>query len=150
MKKKILAVFYSVCLLLSLFAERVIRSRKQISDRTNDKIIRTLREAQSCIYDYNDDGLINCIDYACLFKLTWDKKFPAEKSRCSLIRNLQHGKMNHLFAQVQDENSCWIEIEPWTYNLSQYLMTEIWTGNQYNPKFNHYGETEYWISQGHL
>ncbi|WP_296333310.1 hypothetical protein [uncultured Treponema sp.] len=87
MKKKILAVFYSVCLLLSLFAERVIRSRKQISDRTNDKIIRTLREAQSCIYDYNDDGLINCIDYACLFKLTWDKKFPAEKSRCSLIRN---------------------------------------------------------------
>ena len=148
--KKIISVLCSFLLAFCAFGVENINSRSRISWSMNKKIVRTLRESQKNVYDYNGDGLVNCIDYSCLFKLTWDKNFPNEKNRCSLIRNFNGKVMNHLFAQVFDENGNVIEVEPWAYNPNEYLMIENWAKQSYNRKFNHYGETERWLSQGKL
>ena len=152
--KKLIAVFFALAFLTAATFAQTAKSK--ISPRTNthsntrinEMIIATIIEAQENVYDYDGDGQINCLDYSCVFKLTWDKNFPGEKYRCSLVRNYQPDVMNHLFAQVQDENFRNIEIETWTDNPYHYLLTEIWPSDRYNPAFNRYGETERWLSEG--
>lgn len=148
MKKKNLFAIRLVCLLFPLVVANAQVSRSQISARMDGMIFRTIEKAQKNIYDYNGDGKINCIDYSCVFKLTWDADFPTEKYRCTLVRNLQGDVMNHLFVQIQDENSRKIDVEPWASNPKTYLMSENWTSDKYNPYFNYYGETERWLSEG--
>lgn len=145
---KNLAVFL-FCLAFAssgLFAESV--SRKDISVRMNEKIVSTLRESQENVYDYNGDGLVNCLDYSCIFKLTWDENYPSEKYSCSLIHNVNDDVMNHLFAQIRDEYYNIIEVETWAQNPNRYLMSENWPVTRYNPRCNRYGETEVWLSKG--
>ena len=152
--KKLIAGFFALAFLTSTIFAQTAKSK--ISPRTNtttntrinEMIIATIIEAQENVYDYDGDGQINCLDYSCVFKLTWDKNFPREKYRCSLVRNYQPDVMNHLFAQVQDEKFRNIEIETWTDNPYHYLLTEIWPSDRYNPAFNRYGETERWLSEG--
>ncbi|MBB5225422.1 hypothetical protein DYE50_03820 [Treponema ruminis] len=148
MKKKNLVVLCFVCLISKLFAGNLITSRRQISPRMNEKILSTLQESQLNVYDYNGDGKINCIDYSCIFKLTWDYNFPEEAYRCELIRNHNGDVMNHLFAGIRDENYNIIEVETWAPNPNQYLMCEVWPEGRYNRDFNYYGETERWLSEG--
>ena len=114
----------------------------------NRRIISTIQEAQAGIYDYNNDGKINCIDYSCLFKVTWDKNYPNEKFRCELVRNLQGNVMNHLFVRILDEKFNYIEVEPWAHNPNLYLMTENWPKERYSQNYNIYGETEFWLADG--
>jgi|GEM_PF-1334209 len=151
--KKLIAGFFALAFLTAAIFAQTAKSK--ISPRTNtttntrinEMIIATIIEAQENVYDYDGDGQINCLDYSCVFKLTWDKNFPREKYRCSLVRNYQPDVMNHLFAQVQDENFRNIEIETWTDNPYHYLLTEIWPSDRYNPAFNRYDETERWLSE---
>ena len=124
-------------------------SKSEISPITNERIISTIREAQSNIYDYNKDGKINCIDYSCLFKITWDKNYPNERFRCELVRN-KSKSMHHLFARVLDENSNYIEVEPWSNNPENFLMEENWMPGSYDPNYNIYGETNLWLTDGKI
>lgn len=112
----------------------------------NDSIINTIREAQSKVYDLDKDGKINCIDYALIFKLVWDEKFPRLKNNCTIIRNRNSNTdMNHLFIYITDTNKNIIAVEPGTYNPCNYKMENIW-GDRYDPLYNKYGETAYWLS----
>lgn len=116
-------------------------------DKTKATIVSVLKESQARVYDYNEDGLINCIDYACVFKLTWDKKYPDQKSRCALVRN-KKGKFHHLFAVVHNCTCDDIEVETWAKNQNIFSMYSNWPEGVYDPNFNIYGETSLWLNTG--
>lgn len=119
---------------------------RHVSERTHKMILATLKEAQGGVYDYNGDGLVNCIDYTCLFKLAWDKNYPERKNDCGIVRNYNENTgMHHLFIRVFDDNHREIEVEPWAENKRRYLMRQNWD-SKYNPKFNIYGETAKWLN----
>ena len=114
---------------------------------TNFLIKSAIEESQKHVYDYDGDGQINCLDYACCFKLTWDKMFDFNKHNCVLVRNL-NGEFHHLFAIVYDGYGKPIEVETWAHNRAKYTMNVNWPDGKYNPKFNIYGETAKWLAKG--
>lgn len=138
----IITVFLISCF-SSLFAQESINP---MSNRMNEMIVQTVQQANDNLYDYNGDGLLNCIDHACIFKVEWDKKFPNEKWRCQIVRNKKDGVMHHLFVQITDEYGQIIEVESWSANPYKYLMSENWPADMYDQKFNIYGETEIWLA----
>lgn len=112
-----------------------------------DKIINVIILEQQEVYDHNKDGLINCIDYACAFKETWDKTYPQYKTNCVIVRNLNPlAGMHHLFIRVYLEGQV-IDVEPWTDIFWKYDMKEVW-GKRYNSDYNYYGETRRWLMDG--
>lgn len=118
----------------------------RINSELNSRITDVMNFVHDNIYDLNDDGKENCMDYSILFKLVWDEKYPELKSECEIVHNLRPGKMNHLFIRVTDGKSEDIEIEPWAYNPKLYLMEDNWI-KVYKPEFNIYGETDLWLEE---
>ena len=56
--------------------------------------------------------------------------------------------MNHLFIRVrQYEARPWECIEPQaaTKDITNYFMEDFWDPKLYNPIYNIYGETDYWL-----
>jgi len=86
--------------------------------------------------DMNHDGLINCIDSACLFY----KYFP-DKSRVCIELNY-NPPMNHLFCCVL-VNGAWRAVEPQTYWLGrqEYWMSSVWSN--YDSRYNTDRTSEY-------
>ena len=108
----------------------------------NKAIINTIQVAQSQVYDVDKDNKVNCVDYAIVFKLVWDQKYPRLKDECTIIRNKNWlTDMNHLFICVHN-----IYVEPATYDPYNYTMESVW-GDRYDPTCNKYGETRYWLSE---
>lgn len=107
-----------------------------------------LLETREAVYDTNHDGDVNCLDYATTFKWLWDKKYPKYKYRCELVRNYNEGTgMNHLFARVKcDAYLGWTNVETWTDYIYIYDIETIWR-DKYNPVYNYYGETSYWMHE---
>lgn len=113
-------------------------------------IIETMKEARSIVADLNNDGLVNCIDYACSFKLSWDKLFPKYKGWCSIVRNYNPTNgFNHLFIRVRGSDGV-VYVEAWAKNINKYTMEENWPAGRYDPKYNMYGETWLWLSKVHV
>ena len=109
------------------------------------QILDTLDKTQKYITDINNDGEINCIDYTCTFKMLWDKSFNAND--CEIVRN-KSKTMNHLFIRVRQYAACpWECIEPQaaTKDITNYFMEDFWDPILYNPIYNIYGETDYWL-----
>ena len=111
-------VFLSVLILLSTrtFA---LKDYSKISPRIHRMIVATIKETQANIYDYNLDGEINCRDYSCVFKVTWDRLYPKEAYRCTLVRNSPPYGNGHLFVNIEDDNSCPIDVEPQAHSPQQ-------------------------------
>jgi len=109
-------------------------------------ITSTIQAAQSQVYDVDRDDKINCIDYAIVFKLVWDTRYPRLKTNCTIIRNVNWlTDMNHLFICINNGyRNIWVE--PGTYDPYNYTMESIW-GDRYDPICNKYGETQYWLSE---
>lgn len=109
-----------------------------------NKIQTCLKTTVANIRDVNDDNKINCLDYAIVFKYTWDaNNNPAD---CELVRNL-HKDFNHLFVRIKWNNE-WVYVEPSAYFygcMYAYTMQEFW-GDRYDSRYNFYNETEYWMS----
>ena len=113
-----------------------------VSDKTNEHIIVTEMLTQKNIKDVNYDNKINCIDYACTFKLIWDAIYDSED--CIIIRN-KSLLLHHLFIGIYDDKNL-IFVEPWATDPYKYLMSENWFG-KWNPRFNIYDETDKWLSE---
>lgn len=141
----VLFVLFCFILVLLAAAPGDKPNRAPVSDATNRRIITVINYAQENVYDMNDDGKINCIDYSVMFKITWDKLYPDLAGKCQIIRN-RGPKMNHLFVHVWDVHNYDIEIEPWAFDPEKYRMYDNWTG-VYDPKYNIYGETETWLRE---
>lgn len=90
------------------------------------------------VIDVNDDGMINCIDYAIVFRLVMG-------SSVRIIHNENYATgMNHLFNLVPGNNGYGVYVEP-QGSPDNYLMSQVW-GSEYDPYYN-IDETEYWLSQ---
>lgn len=138
-----------VCLLLLILPLILMNPGdmpKQISKETNEQIIVTIKLTQKYINDLNKDNKINCIDYACGFKMIWDSIYPERKDDCIIIRN-KSLTLNHLYNGVYEGNDI-IFIEPWTNDPYNYDMSKIW-GYRWNPRYNKYDETEKWLNEVH-
>ena len=118
------------------------------TEKANRQIIDCLKITQAAVTDMNNDGKINCIDYAETFKGVWDSRYYSDK--CEIVRNYnKNGTFHHLFIRVCDYpdylTPTWYYVEPHASNISKYLMEENWSYKQYNPAFNIYGETRSWM-----
>ena len=91
--------------------------------------LEVLYYLQRNVYDINGDGLINCIDYAVIFKMKYGKE-------CRIIQNNnpQTG-MNHLFNAIPAQGYGWVYIEPQGDPKGKYIMIDVW-GSRYDPYFN--------------
>ena len=140
-----------ICLLilflpLALLAPGNEPSRRpvQISNETHEHIVVTIKLTQKYINDLNKDGKINCIDYACGFKMIWDSIYPEQANDCIIIRN-KSLTLNHLYNGIYEGNSI-VYVEPWTNDPYNYDMAQIW-GYKWNPRYNKYDETDRWLSE---
>ena len=84
-------------------------NRTHVSDETNEQIIVVEMLTQKNVKDLNRDNKINCIDYACTFKLVWDAIYDSKD--CIIIRN-KSLLLHHLFIGVYDDKNL-IFVEPW-------------------------------------
>lgn len=112
---------------------------RSFSGKPSDFAYPTVKNVQ----DVNKDGKVNCIDYAITYKILWDMNNYGAAFCCEIVHNINKEKgMNHLFVRVRGNDYKWQYIEP----QRDCLMEEYW-GDMYNPVFNIYGETEYWLKQ---
>ena len=105
------------------------------------KIKDILNATSSLDVDMNNDGLVNCIDRAVLFKEEWDRTYPFYKYRCIIVRN-RNDKWHHLFVQI-DYLGLWC-IEP-NGDSNRFIMETYW-GSTYKRANNIYNETDKWLS----
>lgn len=106
-------------------------------------IQRCLKQTALNVRDVNKDSKINCIDYAVVFKHTWD--VSNNPSDCELVRNFSPD-FNHLFVRIK-WNGDWVYVEPSAYfygYITRYTMKEFWE-ERYDARYNYYNETEYWM-----
>jgi hypothetical protein len=91
------------------------------------EIKRVIRIINEDVFDINQDGLINCIDYAIFFCIF----YPGSR----IILNVNpRTRMNHLFNAVSDGRGGWITIEP-QYHSRGFTMRDVWR-NQYDPQYD--------------
>lgn len=127
--------------------EPKIKAKHQdVSMETTINVRRILRIVQETVYDLDDDGWVNCVDHAVLFKIVWDKYF--EPKDCIIVRNRNpRVGMLHLFVAVFDYKLCkYIDVEPWAHDLNVWQMADRW-GNAYDVWYNIYGEDERWLGE---
>ena len=91
------------------------------------RVLTVLRMATA--WDINHDGMINCIDYAIIFRMLYG-------SNARIIINVnQRTKMNHMFIRVLYNNgTSYMDIEP-QGTPERYSMGLIW-GVDYDPSYN--------------
>ena len=150
---KFLIIFISLLVLVSLlvvyqYAPNEQPNYRDTSKYSTDKhnmIYYTVCSTKFYIKDYNNDGIINCIDYACIFKKQWDKYY--DSNDCFIVRNYNPAtNWHHLFIIIKSGNG-YIYVEPWCFYSDKYLMKDNWS-TEYNPQFNIYNETQKWLKQG--
>lgn len=117
-----------------------------ITSEEHYKIMNYLRLTHLYLYDINDDGLINCIDYSLIFVQVFrENNCMLDMYNCEIVRNTNPiNGFNHLFVRVKTSDNNWIFIEPQATN-EVYEIKKFW-GDLYNQKYNHYGETKVWLT----
>lgn len=141
--------FYGQSLLDSRYKELPYMHEDNLTKSFMSDVLLILDKTYKYASDYNGDSLINCIDYACIFKTLWDKSYINED--CEIVRNENRlNDFHHLFVRVRQSSlSPWIYVEPIAAatNIYMFYMEDYWDYDVYNPVFNIYGETDYWLQQ---
>jgi len=102
-----------------------------VPETVQRQIQEAVRKTQGSVFDINDDGLVNCIDYAIIFCMFMPKS--------QIIHNENKSTgMNHLFNSVTTPDGTIIYIEPQTGKT----MQQQW-GFKYNERYN-VNETRYY------
>jgi len=134
-------IFIFVILLLFIFA--ILKLSAEPYYKNDKQIVNVLSLTHSQVTDINEDGMINCIDYAVTFKKIWDKFYNPK--HCEIIRNRNNTKdFHHLFNVVFTEGGAFY-VEPQAFYFN-YKMEDYW-GDKYNYTYNIYGETQKWLNQ---
>lgn len=114
-----------------------------------------VKETELCVSDRNRDGTINCIDYTLTFKELYDESHGVlEHDYCEIVRNVNEAQdFNHLFVRIKGFKGKWIYVEPQysicnadNFGIYKWGMRYVW-GDRYNPRYNIYGETKYWLKR---
>ena len=120
---------------------------RNVPPELNDEIVEVMKMTQTFVRDVNDDGKVNCIDYACTFKMCWDRKFPKRKFECCIVRNYnKETGFHHLFIRLNSKSKV-VYVESYASNPYKYTMKENWTNGKYNPKYDIFGETNTWLGK---
>lgn len=109
-----------------------------------NRIISTNKQVHRQVQDLNCDGLVNCIDYTCLWKILWDRKYPEEKSRSIIVR-IRNDKIHHLCIGVYDDYSKLILVETQIDNKN--YLVNYYFGSRFNKDDIIYGETNTWLNK---
>lgn len=111
---------------------------------TDDEyIVDILEETKKNIRDINEDGIINCVDKAIIYKRLWDRKY--DPTNCEIVRNFHvYTGWHHLFIRVRGAyGSKWLRIEP-SAGPDNYRMQDFW-GDEYEQWYDVYYETDRWL-----
>lgn len=127
------------------YGDSDIKSERNLDKDTAQLIRALLIETFSNVEDTDNSGTVNCIDYAVTYKRLYDSHYPNTKYRCEIVRNDNpENGFNHLFIRLRPTMSApWYYIEPQGGPL-YYLMYTCWR-DVYNPEYNFYGETSFWL-----
>lgn len=107
-------------------------------------IVNVQYKTQKAIRDVTGDGLINCQDWAIVWKRTWDETYPLMTNKAQIVHNYNPTTgMNHLLIHFYLETMEDLYIEPQANPLD--FTAEKYWGKQFDPRYNHYGETDFWI-----
>lgn len=100
----------------------------------------TILELDKIVYDISEqNGLLNCTDYAIEFKILWDMKYPGIP--CHVVWNINPGIINHLLVEINGQY-----YEPWSANYpkGKHDMQSVWgKSGRYDPKYNQDGSSWY-------
>lgn len=80
------------------------------------------------VYDINNDGNVNCIDYSVIFR-----RLYGEEARIIINNNPTNG-FNHMFIKVESKYTQSIYVEP-QGTPDAYSMGIVW-GMKYDPQYN--------------
>lgn len=144
-----LAVIIITALLLLLIAVKAHGQSIYVNYYTEDEyIVDILEETKKNIRDINEDGKINCIDKAIIYKRLWDRKY--DPSNCEIVRNFHvYTGWHHLFVRVRGAyGSQWLRVEP-SAGPDNYRMQDYW-GDDYEQWYDVYYETDKWLQGWHL
>lgn len=147
MRNHLTLLFISLIGIASAFCEkpRTIPAKYNNRYELDKRVVRTIETVHKNIRDMNNDGKINCIDYATSFKIEWDKNYDPWK--CIIVRNKnENTHMHHLFNRVRDNLNEDIYVEPWCWNPCKYTMDDNWDST-YDPKYNIENETYIWLRE---
>lgn len=109
-----------------------------------DEIFNINKQVSEQIIDLNKDGVINCIDYTCLWKILWDKKHADAKHRCIIVR-IYNKNIHHLCVGIYDDYSKLILVE--TQVVSRNYHVKYWFSNMFNDDDIIFGETNKWLKE---
>jgi hypothetical protein len=115
----IMAIFCVVFLLsITLCSRECSSSRRaaQVYVSANDEIVRAIARTKADLHDVSGDGLINCQDYAMLFRTYY--------TGARIIYNPYIGPTGHLFNMITIGNDSFF-VEPQAPN-GKWLMEEAW------------------------
>ena len=157
--KKIILFIVFLCISSILYSQAAKDIPSSYSNGTfEDDILRVIYKAQEAAGDYDGNGRVNCVDRAIAFYCTWLQFYnhrPYKKVyKCEIVDNTNKnvyykGKpFSHLFVRVKYGDYPWIYVEP-SYNPAwnkSYRMEDVW-GDVYDPAYNTYGVTRYWVSK---
>lgn len=132
---------------MPLVVGQTLESVKQEDEETYKLIWKLLVETEYNVSDRNCDGQVNCIDYSLTFKELYDNAVAIMYRRdCEIVRNVNNKTgMNHLFVRVKTKTGVWVHVET-QYVMGSFIMFDVWK-DQYNPRYNKYGETKYWLKR---
>ena len=137
-----------VCFLLLILPLAMLGAQPMnaygIDHELENKIMLTSREVNRQVTDLNKDGLINCIDYTCLWKIIWDRRYPDAASIATIIR-IKNDRIHHLCIGIYDDYSNMILVETQVINRNYFVS--YWYAGLFNKQDIIYGETKKWLSE---
>ncbi len=150
MYKRVVLIIIAVLVLLTVCTQSCHAYTRTYDNyiALDEEICATLKRTHSQVHDVDGDGKVNCVDYAVIFKRQWDRYYDSK--RCEIVRN-NNSMLGwyHLFVICLPKNDIfWWHVEPQA-DADNYEMLDYWyASGKYNPLFNVYGETQYWLSRG--
>ena len=146
--KIIRKIFFIACICLFFYfrSKPAKAESSPAAMKTDERVCTVLKATHRMVRDTNWYDKINCVDYAVTFKFEWDKRYNEDE--CEIVRNKNDSKhWHHLFVRVKS-NGYWIYVEP-QGTSDNYNITSYWENN-YDSRYNVYGETELWLTKGYL
>jgi hypothetical protein len=92
-----------------------------------------IKQVRQDLRDVNDDGLLNCIDYAVIFYEKYNAAF-GEGAHIIVNQNNPYSDMNHLFNAVETRDGSLIYVEPQSESTN--TSPDNFWGIKYNPEYN--------------
>ncbi len=132
--RAILLVCFSMFLFHAPCASRIPCTFKDVGKDIDWRITQVWKECErEGTRDYDENGVVNCCDYATHFCIKWRKKYSEEVRLCQQ----QTANMNHMYVQIKCVWGWW-SVDPRYTTNGTHDMEVVWP-RKYSP----YGDNPY-------